>query len=224
MLGIWFQLNLTLSDLSLRTARVHLLMPSYRLYSKRSQQKGPLQCSLPPWGDRVHVYHITSHSPVGCAPPALGNGLSVNLSSRDSQHSERIVNRYSLSFSLSFPLSPYASFSTCPSYFFGLWKNSYKFKNENVPRQMEPRCFLSYVRLHVNGLHELLHFYLNGFSQIGSINSRCVPVSPIKMGEGRLNQQLDAYCSKQQNFCGPGNLQCPLQQDTVEMASEAIWC
>lgn len=124
MLGIWFQLNLTLSDLSLRTVRVHLLMPSYRLYSKRSQQKGPLQCLLPPWGDRVHVYHITSHSPVGCAPPALGNGLSVNLSSRDSQHSERIVDRYSLSFSLSFPLPPYASFSTCPSYFFMVYERT----------------------------------------------------------------------------------------------------
>ena len=79
MLGIWFQLKLTLSDLSLRIARVHLLLPSYLPCSKRRGTGGsridarshlevwvsgcqtslPLPCLLSPHREKI-VFMLTS--------------------------------------------------------------------------------------------------------------------------------------------------------------------
>lgn len=167
MPGIWFQLKLTLSDLSLCTARVHLLMPSYLLSSNCSQQERSIQCRHLE-EPAVCVHHIISHSPVGQAPTALGNGLSVNLSSHQSWHGERTVGTVWVSPLSLFPFFP-SPFSLLPQplSLSHLAPPIYFLVYERTIINLKWKCsqtngalLLAWACLHANSLSDRLHFCL----------------------------------------------------------------
>lgn len=67
MLGIWFQLKLTLSDLSLSTAKAHLLLPSWALLFKTKVDRRSCQRLCPPWDAGLcapgTVFHVSMPRP-----------------------------------------------------------------------------------------------------------------------------------------------------------------
>lgn len=106
MLGIWFQLKLTLSDLSLCIAKVHLLLHSYLFFSKLRQTGGTVSVPAPTLRCRGLCAQHHFPCPYLLSPYTKNLTPTANLTPKKSQELwGRVWVSLSLPLSISFCLS-----------------------------------------------------------------------------------------------------------------------